>query len=176
MNRAIKTIRNIILIGVLITVFLATTGLRLTPIQAHKASEKGIHYGPSEIIKIFDHGDYQHLLCKYDKWVSCNTVNRQQFFFWSAGSQPIGFENKKDEDINYSEDFSKGVHLIYGIVNEPDITKVELYINKGKVLVQDELYDELFYFTWESDGTDWGMEKIIGYNSNGEKVYEIVQP
>ena len=176
MNRPIKTVRNIILIVVLITLFLALTGLRLTPTQAHRASENGIHYGPSEIIKIFDHGDYQHLLCKYDKWISCNTVNKYLFFFWSAGSQPIGFENDKNKDIDYSGSFSNNRNLIYGAVNNIDITKVELYISEENILSQDNLYDQLFYFTWESEGSEWGIMKIIGYNSNGEIIYETRQP
>lgn len=176
MNRGIKTIRNIIIIGLLITIFLSLTGLRLTPIQAHKCSEKSIHYGPSEIVRIFHHSDYTHLLCKYDKWISCNTVNRTLFLFWSSGNQPIGFENDKNKAIDYSGSFSNDVNLIYGIANDAEITKVELYVSEDKVLVQDGLYDGLFYFTWESDGSEWGMEKIIGYNSSGEKVCEITRP
>ena len=176
MNRAIKTTRNILLIGVLFVLFLAFTGLRLSPIQAHIASEKGIHYGPSEIIKIFDHGDYQHLLCKYDRWISCNTVKKNLFFLWAAGSQPIGFENDLNKDIDYSGSFSNNVNLIYGSVNNTNITKVELHINQENIVVQDTFYDDLFYFTWEGDGSQWGIMKVVGYDNNDEIVYQISQP
>ncbi len=176
MNRAIRTVRNIVIIGVLFTCFLALEGLRLTPIQAHIVSEKGIHYGPSEIVKVFDHGSYQHLLCKYDKWISCNTVNKHLLFLWSPGSQPIGFENDKNKDIDFSWNVSKGVDLVYGGVNNPHITKIELHIDETNTLIQNSLYDGLFYFSWEGKDHHWQDLKIIGYNSNNEKVYETSYP
>lgn len=52
------------------------------------------------ILKDFDKGKY--ILCKYDKWVSCNTVNRVLFFLWRFGDQPIGFENDLSKIIDYS--------------------------------------------------------------------------
>ncbi len=174
MNRVNKTIINIILIVILLIIYLALSGLRLTPVQAHKASERSIHYGPSEIVKIFDYGDYQHLLCKYDKWVSCNTVQRQFFFFWSAGSQTTGFENDVNKPIDYSYQFSNKIAMVYGVVNDDRITKVELYTEDGKSYVQEELYDDLFYFTWEFiDWEEIRMEKIVGYDKNGDIVAEV---
>ncbi len=179
MNRVFKTIRNIVFIGLLLFVFLVTTGLRLTPMQAHKASETSIHYGPSEVIKVFGYGNYQHLLCTYDKWVSCNTVRRDLLFFWRAGSQPTGFENDTTKAIDYSWHYSRlnneiGVVLYYGIVNDPKITKVVLYTDEDSFFVQEELVDNLFYFSWEmKTSVDFTYEKIEGYDSEGNLVEEF---
>ncbi len=176
MNRIIKTIRNLIFICILLAVFLVSSGLRLTPMQAHMASEKSIHYGPSEVIKIFDHGDYQHMLSTYDKWVSCNTVERELLLFWRAGSQPIGFENDKTQTLDYSWHMSRTVSLFYGIANDTSITKIELFTSDGKTLVQDGLYDNLFYFSWEFEEQPPEIDKIIAYNSKGEILYENTSP
>lgn len=175
MSRIKKTVRNVVLIIVFVIVFLSFSTSRLTPLQAHRLSERSIHYGPSEVVEIFDHGDYQHILCKYDRWVSCNTVNRALLVLWTPGDQPTGFEKDLSEDINYSGSFSNEVNNIYGVVNNSEITKVELHVSSGRVLVQDELYDDLFYFSWESDGSEWGIEKIIGYNDEDVKIYEITR-
>lgn len=176
MGRLIKTIRNIVLTIFFMTFIILFSGIRLTPVGAHIFSEKSIHYGPSKIIKIFNHGDYQHLLCKYDCWISCNTVNRMLYFFWSIGDQPIGFENDMSKSINYSGRFSHGDNYIYGVVNNPDIKKIELHISEGNVIEHGSFYDNLFYFYWESDGSDWGIEKIVGYNSKGEILEEVLRP
>lgn len=52
MNRRRKTITNIILVIVLLFIFLKVTDLYLTPLRAHRASEKSIHYGPSEVVHV----------------------------------------------------------------------------------------------------------------------------
>ncbi len=179
MNRVIKTIRNLIFICILLAVFLATTGLRFTPTQAHITSEKSIHYGPSNIVKIFDYEKYQHFLCTYDKWVSCNTVRRKLLFFWTVGGQTTGFENDISKEINYSYSWTRipdNSALVYGIVNNTNITKIELYATDGSVFIQDELYDNLFYFSWQCESTEFGVEKIIGYDENDKEISEIVFP
>jgi len=168
MNRLLKTLRNLLLIVFLGILFLALTGLRLSPIQAHKASERGIHYGPSKIVKVFDYGSYQHLLCTYDRWVSCNTVNKNLFFLWSAGSQPIGFENDPDKAFVYSGVYSDKLMMVYGIVNDPNITRMELRIGQDQVLVQETLYDNLFYFSWKGSYNDRENMTLTGYNDQGD--------
>ncbi len=178
MSRVIKTIRNLIFICILLAVFLATTGLRLTPTQAHINSERSLHYGPSELVKIYDYGNYQQLLCTYDKWVSCSTVKRELLFFWGIGGFNV-FENDKTKEIDYSYSWSKNENnsgIVYGISNNPSITKIELYTSDGIIFTQDELYDNLFYFSWQCDYSDFGVEKILGYNENDNLVSEIIFP
>lgn len=85
MSRSKKVIRNIIILILLFFLFHQHLGLYLTPLAAHKSSERGINYGPSKVVYVEDYADNydkgKYLLCKYDKWVSCNTVNRTLFFF-----------------------------------------------------------------------------------------------
>ena len=171
MSRIKKTLRNLIIIVALFCIFMITTGLRLTPIQAHKLSEKGIHYGPSKIVKVFNHGKYQHLLCKYDNWISCNTVDRTLFIFWAPGSQVTGVENNLDEALKYSESYSNRINIVYGIVNDENIEKVEVYTTEGNIIVNKDLYDNMFYFSWKSKGNTWGMKELRGYDKNGNQIY-----
>ncbi len=176
MNRLFKTLRNFILIGVLVTLFLALSGFRLTAVSAHKASEKGVHYGPSEIVKIIDHGSYKHLLCRYDKWISCNTVKRNLLFLWSAGNQPTGFENESDKPIDYSFAYSPNSGTIYGIANDDSITKIELRLSDSEFYIQNDLYDHLFYFNWSAQDGYWTHMKLIGFDDSGAVVYETESP
>ena len=85
MSRNKKIIRNIVVLGILFFVFLKATGLYLIPLSAHENSERSIHYGPSEVVHIEDFDEGKYILCKYDKWISCNTVKRELLFFWRFG-------------------------------------------------------------------------------------------
>jgi len=75
MSRIKKVIRNLIILVLLFILYMMWAGLYLTPLLANEHSERSAHYGPSEVIHIenFDGGKY--ILCKYDRWFSCNTVN-----------------------------------------------------------------------------------------------------
>ena len=80
MSRKKKILRNLIILVILFFIFLKSTGLYLSPISAHKSSERSIHYGPSEIVHIEDFSRGKYILCKYNGWVSCNTVEKKLFF------------------------------------------------------------------------------------------------
>jgi hypothetical protein len=180
MNRLKKVIVNSIILFALGVIFFIHSGLYLNPISAHKSSERSIHYGPSKIIHIEDLKNRKYILCKYDKWVSCNTINRKLFFFWRFGNQPIGFENDTTKFIDYSSSYSikgyNGYNKLYGIINNKDITKIELILYDGTVLTQTQtdFYDDLFLFHWEvKEKKDISMAcKIIkGYNSNNNVIF-----
>ncbi len=171
MNRFVKIIRNLILILFLFFIVCIVTGLRLTPEQAHKMSERGIHYGPSVIIKSFDYGNYQQLLCKYDNWVSCDTVSRFALIFWQPGNQPIGFKNDSSRFFCFSNNYSNDSNYLYGIINNDALIKIEVLTNDGQLLTQQDFYDGLFYFTWVSNVRQSGIEKITGYTSDEMITY-----
>ncbi|NMB97272.1 MAG: hypothetical protein GYA02_11790, partial [Clostridiaceae bacterium] len=96
-------------------------------------------------IEDWDCGKY--ILCKYDKWISCNTVNRVLLFFWRFGNQPTGFENDRTKALDYTWDASRQYWKLYGIVNNEKIKKVEITLDNGEVLTQTDFYDDLFLFT-----------------------------
>jgi hypothetical protein len=149
------------------------TGLYFTPMSAHESSERGMHYGPSEVIHIEDFKDGKYLLCKYDDFVSCDTVNRFLIFLWSIGNQPIGFQNDKTKPLNYTWSSSFSNWKVYGIVNDTRIKKVEIILDNGIILTQSKLYEDLFLFTWDSsDNGSKGYKRIKGYDSDNKVIYE----
>lgn len=172
MNRTKKLIRNVIVLAALIYLLFVCSNLYLSPLSAHKHSEKGIHYGPSEIVHTENFEKGKYFLCTYDKWVSCNTVKRVLFFFWTFGSQVTGFENDTSKKLAYGWNMSDGDWKTYGIINDKAITEVEILLEDGKTLYQTEFYDHLFLFTWKDH--DGYLKKISGYDKNGGLIYEDI--
>lgn len=174
MSRNKKIIRNIVILIILFFVFLKGTGLYLKPLSAHENSERSIHYGPSEVIHIEDFDEGKYILCKYDKWVSCNTVKRKLFFFWRFGNQVTGFENDKTKALDYTWGMSDENYKFYGIINDDKVEKVQITLNNGKVFTDTEFYEDLFLFTWKADNDDqsWYFNNIKGYDSNNNIIFE----
>ena len=174
MSRNKKILRNIVILAILIFIFFNISGFYLTPLSAHKNSERSIHYGPSEVIHIEDFDGGKYILCKYDKWVSCNTVNRVLFFFWRYGNQPIGFENDKTKALDYTWGMSQENYKLYGIINNDKVTKIQITLNNGKVFTETDFYEDLFLFTWKADNDDeaWWFNNIKGYDSNDNLIFE----
>lgn len=177
MSRTKKIIRNIVVLAILFLVFLQLSGLHLTPLAAHENSERTLHYGPSQVVHIEDFDKGKYILGKYDRWVSCNTVKRELFFFWGYGNNPIGFENIPNEAIAYTIDGSHDKdhydYKLYGIVNDPKVKKVEVILGDGTVLTQNEFYENLFLFTWETEDYDmnWAETEVRGYDEDNELIF-----
>lgn len=173
MSRTKKIIRNIIVIAILFCLPAARSGLYLSPLSAHEHSERSIHYGPSEVIHIQDYDKGKYILGKYDKWVSCNTVNRTLFFFWRFGSQPTGFENDKTKMVDYTWHMSQTYYKLYGMINDDRVKKIQITLANGKVFSQTEFYDDLFLLTWkERDNGNWDFKNIIGYDSDNNIIFK----
>ena len=153
MIRKKKIVRNVVILIVL-SILSFNRGINLTPIAALEASEKSIHYGPSKVIHIEDFDGEKYILCKYDKWISCNTVNRTMFFFWRFGNQVTGIEVNKEKPLNCTWGYTNDTNMLYGIINSSYINKVELYLEDGRTLSQTEFYDnDMFLFTWEGEAS-----------------------
>ncbi|MDP4089254.1 MAG: hypothetical protein Q8930_08320 [Bacillota bacterium] len=177
MNRLKKVIRNIIVITILFVLLLMRTGIYLSPLSAHEHSERSIHYGPSKVAHIEDFEKGKYILGKYDKWVSCDTVNRELFFFWRFGDQPVGFENDKTKAVSYTYSFSNPYDKAYGIVNDKRVKKIEITLSNGDILTQTNFYDDLFLLTWKSDDNENTFMKILrGYDSYNNIIFEEKQP
>lgn len=173
MSRLKKVMRNIIILVILFFLVHQHIGLYLTPLSAHKSLERRANYGPSEVIHVVNRDEGKYLLCKYDKWVSCNTVNRRLGFFWSPGSHPIGFENDKKKVINYSWNSSATHYKFYGVINDNDIKKVEIILNNGEIIEETELYEDLFLFTWKvTNNIQMGVINIKGYDAEDNMIFE----
>jgi len=146
-------------------------GLYLTPLLANEHSERSAHYGPSEVIHIenFDGGKY--ILCKYDRWFSCNTVNRRLLFFWGSESQPTVFENDKTQKIAYTWYMTNQEYKAFGIINDDNICKIVITLEDGSIFTQTDLYDNLFLFTWKSNGNSKSFHSISGYDIDNNVIF-----
>ena len=173
MNRLKLIIRNAFIILILLFLFLNRTGLYLTPLSAHENSERSAHYGPSKVVHIEDFEKGKHILGKYDKWISCNTVNRVFYFFWGFGNQVHGFENDTSKAIDFSYGASYEYYKCYGIINDENIKKVEITLDNGDKYFTTDFYDNLFLITWiASDDDGFYIKNIKGYDSIGNIIYE----
>lgn len=176
MNRLKLTLRNIVIVIILFLLFINISGLYLTPLAAHKQSERSIHYGPSKVVHIEENEDETYILGKYDKWVSCNTIKKQLFFFWSFGSQVTGFENDKSKNIDYSWSGSNKYFRLYGIRNNDDIEKVEFTLEDGYVFSATTFYDDLFLIIFKTPiNNRFIIKKINGYDKDNRVIYEFNQ-
>lgn len=174
-SRLKKVIRNILIIAIIFFLFLNLTGLYLSPLSAHENSERGFHYGPSEVVHIEDFDKGKYILGKYDQWISCNTVTRYLFFLWSSGSQVIGFENTKNKPIEYTWSMSEGTLKLYGIINDERIQKIEFELNNGLTGTNTQFYNDLFLYVWDLDHDEfWNTINIWGYDANDNLIYEEV--
>lgn len=173
MTRVKKIVRNIIIIVALCFLFFIRSGLYLSPMSAHEHSERSIHFGPSKVVHVEDFDGGKYILGKYDKWVSCNTVNKALFFFWKFGSQVIGFENDKTKVLCYTWEGSYEGIRVYGIINDDKIKKVEITLNNGETFKTTKFYDDLFLFSCSSNNSDNLMLKNIrAYNSDDKVIFE----
>lgn len=132
-----------------------------------------MHYGPSKIEHIEDYEKGKYLLCKYDKWISCDEIDRSLFFMWRiGGGDPEGVEYNSsipfDSYFHSSATSNVTYTYIYGIVNDPSITKIEVTLKNGNVLTQTNFYDGTFIVHW-TDKTDT-FKKIRAYNQNGKII------
>lgn len=173
MSRRKKIVRNIMVLVVLFIIFLKSKGLHLTPLSAHENSERSGHYGPSEVVHIEDFNKGKYILCKYDKWISCNTVNRSLFFFWRIGNQVHGIENDRTKALNFTWGMSSGFYKLYGIINDDRIKKVEVILDNDRILTQTEFHEDMFLFTWNlMDDSYLEFKTIKGYDSEDNLVFE----
>lgn len=177
MSRLRTSLRNIIVVIILSFVFISRSGLYLTPLSAHENSERSMHYGPSEIVRIEDFEEGKYILCKYQKWVSCDTVKKRLLFFWSFGNQVTGFENDRSKAVNFTWSGSGGPSGLnfrcYGIRNGGNVKKIELTLRDGKIFSTEDFYEDLFLITWKaSDDDGTYIRSLKAYDENSAVIFE----
>ena len=99
MNRKRKILRNGIFIAIFISFALLSGMFYIDPVAAYRGSERSIHYGPSEVVHVEDFPGGKYFLGKYDRWISCNIMQKSMGIFWSAGSYVTGTEIRYDHPI-----------------------------------------------------------------------------
>lgn len=172
MSKGKKIIRNIGIILILLYMSIVSMGLYFDPMKAHESSERSIHYGPSKVVHVEDLPDRKLILGKYDKWVSCNTVNKSMYFLWRIGSQAIGFENKKEDPIEIGLGSSGDFNRVYGIRNDKDIAKIVLTLGNGEEYTQTEFYEDVFLILYkEYEGQERIFSRIDTYDSKDNLIY-----
>ena len=169
MNRKQKIIRNtILLIGFSFLLF-TRSYLYLDPLAAHRASERSIHYGPSEVLHVEDFSRGKYVLGKYDQWISCNVVIRSNRLFWRFGGTVTGFEVDKEKPLFYLAQYSQPEARAFGVINDQRIEKVEVHLTDRTVLSQSSFYEDMFLLHWESDAE---FRKIMAYDASGAVIFE----
>lgn len=169
MSRRKRVVRNTIILLILFAFRFGSGSLYLTPIAAHEASERSLHYGPSEVVHMEDFDGGKFILGKYDKWISCNTVNKSMFFFWLYGGQNLGTEIDISEPMNYTWSYSRPIFKCYGNINDDRISRVDLTIKDGTVLSTTEFYDDMFLITSEETTN---FRSIKAYDDQGNVLFE----
>ncbi|GGM38391.1 hypothetical protein GCM10011351_25620 [Paraliobacillus quinghaiensis] len=162
---------------------------KLSPEAAFERSERTYYYGPSEVVENVELDDVQIFLSKYKDWFSATLVNKYAGIFWGPGSGVGGLEIKEDQDITHSwggtsinEDYM--LWRYYGIVTNPEISKVELDVAEGygwdeQIPVEDivtldyQLKDHrMFLFHWNKVEDNYLSIALRGLNSDGEVIYK----
>ncbi len=146
----------------------------MTPLSAHQHSERSIHYGPSEVIHIEDFDGGKYLLCKYDRWISCNTVNRTLHFLWGFGNQATGIENDKSKAVAFSGSESSENSIVYGIINDDRVKTIEITLANGNVLTQTNFHDNMFLIAWKTNNSNdrYFNNALKGYDAANKVIFE----
>ena len=169
MNRKRKILRNIIFIAIFISFALLSGMFYIDPVAAYRGSERSIHYGPSEVVHVEDFSGGKYFLGKYDRWISCNIIQKSMGVFWSAGSYVTGTEISYDHPIYYEALYGLSNARAYGIRHDESITKVDVHLMDGTIISQEEFHEDMFLLTWESE---FEFRKIVAYDDAGTVVFE----
>lgn len=150
-----------------------------TAINAFTASEKSLHYGPSEIKKEINLKNGKMYLGKYKDWISATPIERT-FIIWYPSSGGGGFP------INYSEKISHTwqcasmgdnsyIYTAFGYVNDSSIKTVNLKIKeKGKKSTMKYYIgsDKMFIFCWDDNEGKSNLISLSGLDKDGRVIYD----
>jgi len=155
-----------------------------TPEQAHRLSESGYHYGPSDIArKVIVPFDNNHVvfLGTYKNWFSADSVHKERGG-WVPGSGVAGVPIDRDQPVSYSwEGNSNGdsvmTYKFYGYVSGERIAAVTLSMKEkdsGRTTTMREEIgsDRMFLFLWEAKDGSREWQSLRGLGPGGEVIYE----
>jgi len=173
MNRKKKLLRNILIITVISLLVYSSRSFYMSPMAAHMAAERNFHYGPSDIIHVEDFSGGKYFLGKYDRWISCSTIEKVWGPFWRSGGHTFGVEVETDKPLTYTWSFSwaspKYQTEVFGILHDQSIDKVVVHLMDGTVLTQNKFYEDMFLLHWDGQVE---FDQIIAYDSSGTAVFQ----
>lgn len=184
MNRFKKILINIAVILLLSFVFVSSNNLSITPISAFESFEKKHHYGPSQIKHQISYNGKNYFLAKYDKWFSMTIIDRNLLLFWSNSSASIGNEINKNEAVNIqlgaTQKNEEIVYQYFGVVNDSNISRIEIKQKSGDIIEINEFYDNMFIYvnSFKTKGQsskyfEYLDYKLSAYDKNNNVVYEF---
>lgn len=177
MNRVKKILRNFILIFALLLIVMKLTDMHFTPIAAYREEEKRKHYGPSEVMQVQKLGEERFVIAKYDKWFSAQDYWPGWRFLWIGSPKTSIIENNKKKAIcsRFESGINSGYYIVYGVVNDKKIKRVEVTLQTGKNFSQTKFKDGLFSLSWKDENWEDSepVDKIIrGYDGDNKIIFE----
>ena len=178
MMRLKKAIRNLLVLAVLVFLFMKFNGLYFSPVQALHASERDLHFGPSEIVHSFDYDNSRIFLTRYENLISCPPIDRFLGVFWRYGAGH-GIGNDPERPLFFSYRSQEDNWLVYGIRNDPSITHVEVEVRSSAdgdamILSSDEFYEDMFYVMWKVENEDHLAIDLISYVTAYDAMDNVV--
>ncbi|HZK02777.1 MAG TPA: hypothetical protein VFC96_07940 [Anaerovoracaceae bacterium] len=182
MIRLKKTIKNLIILAIMLPLFMGFNGLFFSPTKALHTSEKDLHYGPTEIVHSFERDNMRYFLGRYENYITFVPIKRAMGIFWRYGGG-FGVENHSDKPVFYSYRSNDDEYAIFGVRNDHDIVRIDL-VFKGpdeytKRISIDEFYDDLFYVMWKKEDDTavvYGLSEncLFAYDKDEKIVYETL--
>lgn len=175
MSRVKKSIWNLAIIIIMIFILRNTFNLHLTPLAAFEKTEGERHYGPTKIHYLENYNKGKIIIGTYDNRVTFSILNRQLYLFWICQHHDnnLVIQNNPFQYTWYQSD---DYLILYGIKQEPNIERVELYLNNGDIYEITEFHDNLFLIMNKHDPKDfWNLINVIGYDKYDTVVYEDIK-
>lgn len=175
---AIEWIVAIILLSICVYYYIFSYG-SFSAIGAYRASERTMHYGPSEIKKVIDVKNGKVYLGKYKNWISAAPIEKK-FIKWYPGNGGEGCPIKYSDKISQFMDCgamgrNSYLCLVFGYVNDSNIKVVSLQIqdNKKKNTMKYKITsDKMFIFCLENNSHKYNVVSLKGLDKNGKVIYE----
>lgn len=182
MTRLKKTIRNLLVLAILLPLFMNFNGLYFSPIKALHTSERDLHYGPSEIVYSFDLDGKRYFLGHYENYITFTPIKSALWIFWRYGGG-FGVQNHSDRPISIGFRNDGNQLMLYGMRNDNNVARLEVEVQgsdgKAKKAEIDEFYDDLFYLILDLVDGNANLNaivtksKVIAYDSGGQFLHEV---
>lgn len=175
---SIEWIVAIILLFICLYYYIFSYG-SFSAIGAYRASERTMHYGPSEIKKVIDVKNGKVYLGKYKNWISASPIQRR-FIKWYAGNGGGGCEIKYSDKISQFIDcgaMGKNSYIcsVFGYVNDSNIKSVNLQFQesgKRNTRKYEITSDKMFIFCLENNSHKYKIISLKGLDKGGKVIYE----
>lgn len=146
---------------------------------AFRASEKSLHYGPSETKKVIDFKDVKIYFGKYKDYISVTQVYKKLIKWYPgnvSGGYPINYSDKISHTcMNGKVGDKLNLYTVFGYVNDSTITTVNLQVEqngKESSMKYKINSDKMFIFCWDDNECKSKLISISGLDKDGKAVYE----